>query len=167
MSTNELNSQPDSAANPTRCRLLALPVDLQLVIYELAVVQYEPLLLNCACNSSYSHRRMQMREDEEAWDGGKSHPPLQPALSQTCRNIRDLTLPLFYSENVFRASYCQPVNRPPMLPSPIKWLRLIGKENREMLRHLYFYDRNPSQDHFKPGRLEVLKECKVVEESRS
>lgn len=50
-----------------------------------------------------------------------------------------------------------------MLPSAIKWLRLIGKNNREMLRHLYFYDRSPLQDR-KPKRLEILKGCEIFTE---
>lgn len=152
------------ASDSSRCRLLELPVELQLAIYELVVVQTGPLLLNCACNSSYRNCRSQMLKDEQAWDTGKRHPPLQPALTQTCRKIRELALPLFYSENVFRASYCDPYGRPPMLPPVIRWLRLIGKENRETLRHLYFYDRNRSQDRNKPQRLHALHMSEIFTE---
>jgi hypothetical protein len=35
-----------------------------------------------------------------------------------------------------------------MLPSAIAWLRQIGKHNRELLRHCYFYDRNEHYDEY-------------------
>lgn len=151
MPTDIATAESGSISNEDRCRLLELAVELQLAIYELVLIENEPLLLNCPCNSSYRGRYEQLRQVTEAWKAGEIQPPLQPALLRTCRFIRGLALPLFYSENVFRACYCHPRE---MLPAPIKWLRLIGRQNREMLRHLYFYDRNEGQDRRSPFTLE-------------
>ncbi|KAF2193031.1 hypothetical protein K469DRAFT_508013, partial [Zopfia rhizophila CBS 207.26] len=139
--------------------LLRLPLELQLSIYELVIIQDGPLLLNCPCNSSYRGRYKQMQQDEEAWVMGEEHPPLQPALSRTCRLTRRVTLPIFYKENIFRASYCYQGGI-----LPIKWLHMIGKENREMLRHLYFYDRNQDHDQNNPRDLKAVKACEIFTE---
>lgn len=154
----------DTAKNPL-CYLLKLPTELQLDIYELVVIEDRPLLINCPCNSSYSYGRgyKAQREDEEKWTKGELKPPQQPALSRTCRFIRQLTLPIFYQENVFRASYCEALVSDKGLLEPIQWLRMIGPTNREMLRHFYFYDRNPSQD-WKERPLKELKECEIFTE---
>ena len=50
-----------------------------------------------------------------------------------------------------------------MLPMPIKWLKMIGKENREMLRHFYFYDKNPTQDRYKFGKFEKMRGCEIFD----
>src|SRR3954465_4458747 len=94
-------SDPSPAGEP--CYLLKLPLELQLPIYELVAIQEEPLLLNCPCNSSYRGRYDQMYDDQTAWKAGERHPPSQPALSQTCRSVRQAILPIFYRENFFRA----------------------------------------------------------------
>jgi hypothetical protein len=154
-----MSSTPDTAGpNSEPCYLLRIATELQLAIYELVVIQDEPLLLNLPCNSSYRMRWQEMAVDEAAWERGDKHPPLQPALSRTCRAIRHATLPIFYQHNVFRASYCY---QQKMLPVPIKWLRIIGPANREMLRHLYFYDRNEDQDGNRCGDLEAVKACEI------
>lgn len=146
------------------CRLLDLPVELQLSVYELVVPKNEVLLLNFPCNSSYRRRFDDMRKDREAWQSGEKHPPTQPAITQTCRFIRNATLPMFYGNNVFRAGYCKVTDdfRPgAMLPPVIHWLDRIGSRNREMLRHLYFYDRNERQDVQSRLALRMLMDCEV------
>ena len=149
----EEDQQP-SGTNHDRCHLLKLPTELQLAIYELVVTEDRPLLLNCPCNSSYRQQHAVLREEQKQWREGDRHPPLQPALSQTCRWIRAETLRIFYGENLFRGSYCQPSK---MLLAPLKWLRIIGQQNRETLKHLYFYDRNERQDLRSPRKLEQMK----------
>ena len=105
-----------------RCHLLELPIELQLVIYEYVIIEAGPLLLNLSCNSSYRGRYELAREDKIAWRSGKKRPPLQPALSQTCRTIRAETLPMFYGSHVFRSCYCQGYQ----VPKAVKWLSMIG-----------------------------------------
>lgn len=149
------------------CRLLHLPIELQLTIYELVVLSPRPLLLNSPCNSSYRGRREEHRKVEDEFKSGTRHPPLQPALTMTCRFIRAQALPLFYETNVFRATYCH-ASRSYSVTSanypPLRWLRMIGEKNRRSLRQLYFYDRNESQDIDRPKRLEQLQESCIFTE---
>jgi hypothetical protein len=140
------------------CYLLNLPLELQLYIYELTIIQDEPFLLNCPCNSSYRGRYQQLHQDVQAWERREIHPPLQPAITRTNRSIRRAALPIFYQKNIFRASYCYQTR---MLSAPIKWLSMIGRENREMLRHLYFYDRNQRHDGNRPEDLEAVRNCEI------
>jgi hypothetical protein len=154
-------STQDISSGSGPCYLLNLPLELQLPIYELVVTEEKPLLLNRPCNSSYRGRYPEMAIDKAAWKEGEKHPPSQPALSRTCRSVREAALPIFYRENFFRASYCYQAN---MLPAPIKWLKMIGKDNRENLRRFYFYDRNQSHDSWTPHDLETLKGCEVFTE---
>jgi hypothetical protein len=143
---------------PAPSLLFNLPLELQLSIYELVVQLPGPLLLNCPCNSSYRGRYKLMYADEKSWAKGDKQPPAQPALTLTCRSIRAAALPIFYKRNIFRASYCYSKE---MLPAPLKWLRMIGKENREALRQLYFYDRNERHDKSTP------RDWKEIEESET
>ncbi|KAJ4345438.1 uncharacterized protein N0V89_011568 [Didymosphaeria variabile] len=152
-------------ASSPPCYLLELPIELQLDIYELAVISNEPLLINCPCNSSYRRRYDQEKADKKQWANGEIQPPQQPALTLTCRSIRAHALPIFYKENIFRASYCHRVfQRFSGLDDPIRWLRMIGARNRETLRHFYFYDRNENQDRHSKQILQGLKECEVFGE---
>lgn len=155
------DSAPAETAHPDDCLLFSIPVELQLSIYELVVIEDQPLLLNCPCNSSYRSRHEQLRKDEKAWEDGTAHPPLQPAITQTCREIRDLALPIFYKENVFRACYCL---RNRTVEKPIKWLQMIGPENRELLRHFYLYDRRQNYDRYTPRDLEKVRESEIFSE---
>lgn len=127
---------------PTPSFLLNLPAELQLSIYELVIFESIPLLLNCACNSSYYANYEQMDRDEAAWESGEKHPPIQPALTKVCRQIRADAIKMFYKYNDFRAHYCYAVNR----LVPIGWLERIGPENRSYLQRLHFYDGNPHYD---------------------
>lgn len=143
------------------CYLLKLPTELQLDIYELVVVENKPLLTDFACNSSYRGytRRRLGNEEERAWGWGDRKPPMQPALTRTCRFIRANALPLFYKKNVFRASYCH-IYQERGISRTVTWLRMIGPQNREMLRHFYFYDRNEDQDTMYSNSHELLQALK-------
>lgn len=125
-------------------RLLALPAELQLSIYELVLFEDEPLLLNCGCDSSYNNGRDddQWQQDKEAWKAGEKHPPMQPGLTRTCHGIRNITLPLFYKHNTFRAHYCHSAN----FDTAFEWLRKMGEINRQHLRQLFLHDDNPGYD---------------------
>ncbi|KAF2167946.1 hypothetical protein M409DRAFT_22091 [Zasmidium cellare ATCC 36951] len=152
---------PSKDPHDKGCVLFTIPVELQLSICELVVIEHQPMLLNCPCNSSYRGRQHELEEIEEAWEGGTMRPPAQPAITQTCRALRELALPIFYKENVFRSCYCR---RNRNIDAPIKWLRMIGPENRKLLRHLYFYDRNQGYDRYTPKDLAKLRESEIFSE---
>ena len=130
-------------------RLLQLPVELQLTIFEYAVIENEPLLLNCGCDSSYDGDFDALDEDRALWTTGEKHSPLQPALTLTCKIIRAVTLPMFYLQNAFRAHYCYETD----FDMVIKWLRLIGPANRRLLRDFCLWDMNPRFDQWRPDNL--------------
>lgn len=162
----QLSNKQATESDPStgRRRLLELPIELQLAIYELVVQEDKVLLLNVPCNSSYRKEKWHyksMRADQEAWRVGDMHPPKQPNISRTCRFIRKETLPMFYGLNVFRACYCL---KDRMLNDVIRWLKIIGPKNRELLKHFYFYDRNERQDVSSPRALKYLQGSAVVAE---
>ena len=121
--------------------LFTLPVELQLQIYEMVVIADEPLLLNCGCDSSYIDED-DWAMDTALWEAGDKHPPYQPALTQTCKAIRSMTIPMFYRRNVFRAHYCYAAD----VDMALSWLSCIGPENRIILKDLCFWDKNPRFD---------------------
>jgi hypothetical protein len=127
--------------------LLTLPVELQLTIFELTVIEDETIFLNCPCDSSYQDDD-DWSMDKSLWETGEKHPPFQPGLTQTCKAIRAIALPLFYERNVFRAHYCYAVD----VDMAIGWLRCIGQENRSMLKDLAFHDKNPVFDRLMDGK---------------
>lgn len=137
--------------------LLQLPAELQLTIFEYAVLEPEPLLLNCGCDSSYSGDHDQWREDRQLWETGERLPPLQPGLTKTCSLIRSLTIPIFYQQNVFRAHYCHRSD----FETAVKWLNLIGKDNRLLLRDLCLWDWNTSFDWQMPSSLRLVNRSEI------
>ena len=123
-------------------RLLQLPTELQLTIFEYAVVEDHPLLLNCGCDSSYKGDEEAWCEAVELWKKGEKLPPFQPGITSTCSIVRRMVLPIFYQRNVFRAHYCYRTD----FDMAVKWLKMIGKENRLLLRDFCFWDLNPDYD---------------------
>ena len=143
--------------NQQQSRLLQLPVELQLAIFEYSVIEDTPLLLNCGCDSSY--RSVEAWEEDQAlWERGEKHPPAQPGLTQTCHVIRATTLPMFYRQNMFRAHYCFETN----LDKSIDWLGAIGPANRQNLRDFALWDWNPIFDVFTPRDLKRAKRSDIV-----
>ncbi|KAF2268816.1 hypothetical protein CC78DRAFT_540644 [Lojkania enalia] len=162
MSASVHNANMETSPERGACSLFNLPMELQLAIYEMVVIENKVLLLNCPCNSSFRNRWKERVIEEEMWEDGTIRPPEQPALTRTCRLIRLASLPIFYKQNIFRAHYCQSTVTD--LNFLIRWLRTIGKENRELLRQMYFYDRNESQDLQSSKMLEKLKNCEIFSE---
>lgn len=140
--------------------LLQLPVEVQLVIFELAVQEPEPLLLNCGCDSSYHGDYDKWAEDSQAWQAGTLRAPQQPSLTKTCSLLRQITLPLFYKLNTFRGHYCYRADP----DAAIKWLADIGPENRRSIRDLAFWDFNQAFDEYEPMHLLQLKRSKLCKE---
>ncbi len=126
-------------------RLLRLPVEIQLIVYEYTVVDDEPLLLNCPCDSSYADGK-EWAEDQRRWKEGEKQRPVQPGLTRTCTAIRAMTIDTFYERNTFRAHYCFNTD----VASALEWLQCIGRKNRRSLRNFFFYDANPGFDEIWP-----------------
>lgn len=110
---------PQSA---NRCRLLELPAELQLYIYELAVVEAEPINF-IMDGSTYDERLRELRS--------QTHP----ALAQTCRAIRPEALSIFYQRNVFNTS-CYHYRTGDGI---CNWLRVIGQDRRKQLKALFVW----------------------------
>lgn len=138
--------------NDQRSRLLNLPPELQLRIFELAVVQDEPIRVNFPCAWSFSRRGLGLcsadekgsddmvesayRATRQAWnDGGKTlcH---QPALSKLCKAVRHDVLKLFYGKNVFEMAYCDAYK----CEAIGRWAKGIGVENRRLLKNVVATD---------------------------
>jgi hypothetical protein len=139
--------------------LLQLPVELQLAIFEYAVIEDEPLYLNCGCDSSYPSIDA-WNEDQALWEDGRKHPPVQPGLTRTCQFVRTLSLPIYYKQNAFRAHYCYEAD----LPMAIKWLKDIGQANRESMSDLAMLDMNPSFDFRVPKDIKKVGRSDIVRE---
>ncbi|TKA78504.1 hypothetical protein B0A55_01978 [Friedmanniomyces simplex] len=145
---------PSDIPEQQQSLLLNLPVELQLNIYELALISPDSLLLNCPCDSWYHRNYDAWDNDKEAWASGTKHAPSQPGLTQTCAFVRKLTLPIFYQENRFLAHYCHSAD----ISMATGWLNAIGPINRALLRHLWLFDENPRQDVYCPEDIEGAKE---------
>lgn len=72
----------DIAAAEVKCRLLSLPAELRNRIYEMVVVHQQPITM--------SHRRRHRL----------TRTP--PAITRTCQQIKNESLPIFYEWNTFR-----------------------------------------------------------------
>lgn len=140
-----------------KSQLLQLPVELQLAILEYAIIEHEPLLVNCPCDSSYESDTEYL-EDQGRWKIGEKQPPQQPGIARTCGNLRSLALPIFYQHNAFRAHYCRETD----VDGAIGWLERIGSQNRCLLRDFCFWDMNWSYDEQAPKDLWKLKRSEVV-----
>jgi len=75
-------------------------VEIQLAIFELAIVEVEPLFVNCGYHCTSGNCG-----NIRAWECRQRHPLSQPALTHACRAIRAETIPMFYQLNTFRAHH--------------------------------------------------------------
>ena len=132
-------------------------MELLLLICEHAVIEEEPLLLNCGCDSSYKSLEA-WHEDEALWESGEKHPPVQPALTRTCKFVRALAIPIYYQQNVFRAHYCYETD----LTMAIRWLKGIGHANRLLMRDFALWDKNPSFDAWIPRDIKQAQRSDIV-----
>lgn len=140
-----------------QCRLLQLPAELQLIIFEYAVIEENPLLVNCGCDSSYFRDIEKWHQDQNLWSQGEIRSPSQPALTRTCSMIRNISLPMFYQQNSFRAHYCYETN----FDMAVHWLRMIGQENRRLLKDFCFWDWNPTYDRQMPRDMWKVKRSEI------
>ena len=114
----------ESATNKTKAfRLLDLPTELQLAIFEFAVVSIEPICIT------------------ECWAWPPDWRPraCQPALTRTSKSIRHVTLNMFYRRNIFEVDTLALTKICPdhttWLVAP--WLTAIGWQNRNNLRGVW------------------------------
>ncbi|KAI7158506.1 hypothetical protein KC349_g4825 [Hortaea werneckii] len=135
-----------------RSRLLDLPPELQLRIFELAVVQGKPIRVNFPCAWSFSRRGLGLCSADEkasddmvesafhatrrAWDAGGKFLCRQPALSKLCRAVCHDVLKLFYGKNVFEMAYCDAYK----FEAIGRWAKGIGAENRLLLKNVVATD---------------------------
>lgn len=154
--TEPQRPQPTNHYQPSR--LLSLPPELQLLIWEFSVIEPEPLHLNCPCDSSYGGWTEEYYEDQSRWEAGEKEPPWQPSLTRVCRSIRADTLPMFYKHNLFQAGYCYETDTDMV----VDWLKIIGEENRRLMKGFYFFDANCRHDANCPKDLKRVQRSQVV-----
>lgn len=154
-------SAPPDGAPGGQSRLLSLPLELQLQIYEYAITVSDPLLLNCPCDSSFGGWTLEYDEARQLWFNGSRKPPVEPALTRTCRAIRRETLAMFYLRNAFQAGYCFNTDQTPVL----SWLQRLGPKKRAWLKDFYYFDENPMHDvNNDRSDLEKIRSSKVCKE---
>ncbi|KAK4495691.1 hypothetical protein PRZ48_012959 [Zasmidium cellare] len=149
----------DQGTKPNQpSRLLSLPPELQLLIWEFTVISPTPLHLNCPCDSSYGGWTDEYYNDQSLWETGEREPPWQPALTRVCRSIRADALPIFYKHNLFQAGYCYETDTDMV----VDWLKVIGEGNRNLMRGFYFWDANGRHDANCPKDLKRVVRSEVV-----
>lgn len=93
-----------------------LPAELRILIFE--------YVLAPASDTVIRIRRHQSRSDE----------PCQPAITRTCRQLRQDSLPVFYALSNFKIVILYAL--PPNFTVPKNWLRAIGAENAKHITRL-------------------------------
>ena len=109
--------------------LLALPLELQLRIFDHVVISPSPIEVN-DCRASDRDR------------SASTIPQAQPALTRTCHHIRTETLKRYYHLNRFQASYCGAGTEDYW--RLVQWLQCIGFDNRKLMRSIVTHDRHNS-----------------------
>lgn len=113
----------------TTFRLLDLPSELRLRIYEYAVTSEHPVKItyhNDGYGMWYSQAAIARRT--------------QPALTRASKEIRVDAIKLYYTRNDFEAGYC--VSKVGESKTLMEWLECIGAVNRGFLRVLKISDCN-------------------------
>jgi hypothetical protein len=115
---------------PTKpSRLLALPLELQLMIYEEALVYPHALAVNKRCviwawAMEVPKKRVHARLTTK-----------HVALTQTSRFVREATLPVFYERNRFQVDCIEPYET---IRHVVTWLAGLGPERRLWIHSLHF-----------------------------
>ncbi|KAK1818605.1 hypothetical protein LTR12_007037 [Friedmanniomyces endolithicus] len=135
------HEKQDKMPDPPRCRLLELPVELQIHIYELASVCEDTIRMrNPGC---FGYGGEDMSATTATGPGrlptlGHCEDGLR--LSQTCRRVRDIALPIYYARNTFETCCCWVRDREEGLKPLRKWLSDIGPSNRRLLKNFHVHD---------------------------
>lgn len=70
------------------------------------------------------------------YHGSRKHA-LQPALSRTCRALRNETLPVWYSNKFYMMTFKCLREKKCSTFCQYRWLRAIAPQQRKMLQHVY------------------------------
>ncbi|KAK5125817.1 hypothetical protein LTR85_012093 [Meristemomyces frigidus] len=122
-------------------RLLDLPPELRLRIYEYAVTSDGPVQItfnNYKPQNEYGIMGPEAAALNEWQQPAAIAERTQAALSRTCREIHVDALKLYYAHNDFEAGYCHVAHRE--FPTLVKWLDSFGVQHRERLRSLRISD---------------------------
>ncbi|KAK5680247.1 hypothetical protein LTS10_007174 [Elasticomyces elasticus] len=143
------------ATSSTRCFLLELPDELQIYIYELAVVHETAIRVADPACGAYEGKCPELTfvwddHKDPSWElcsvGARRYDQRlqQPALLSTCHEIRAIALPIFYGLNTFESCSCDDSG----FRRVRTWLLTIGEENRKLMKKLYSHDvyDNPSEE---------------------
>ncbi|KAK5732096.1 hypothetical protein LTR17_010804 [Elasticomyces elasticus] len=130
---------PAEEVKVPRCRLLELPEELQLQIYELVVIAKGPIRIPHRLCDGYQLAHGLEKENEIASPARFFSERKQPALSKTCRSIRNIVLPIYYKGNSFRGCCCYKCwwhcGYPVWVYSVSRnWLLSMGATNRALLK---------------------------------
>ncbi|KAK4980269.1 hypothetical protein LTR42_000576 [Elasticomyces elasticus] len=118
-----------------RCRLLELPVELQLDIYELVVISQKAIkFTDVNCDGFGDDRCLGYHADRQS-----RRELVQPEISKTCRSLRNMVLPVYYKRNVFEFCYCRPENED-FIHGAKHWLDNIGGSNRALLANFRYHE---------------------------
>lgn len=137
------------AAGDDTFRLLDLPTELQLRIFEFAVIEEEPITISmriwmnhkCGPRSSDDYWPVDYWRLRKLWFGGPQIAKrTQPAIARTCRYIRAESLKIYYSQNKFEACYCSGHVEDCDSMDTTRWLMAIGEVNRNQMKGLVMND---------------------------
>lgn len=139
------------------CRLLNLPSELRLYVYELTVIRNLLIRVTRLCALGIDRANKYEHEYNIEWRKGGNNIRLQPALSRTCKSVRADVLQIFYGRNTFEASYCGHEGQDDL----DGWLNAIGVENRCLLEKAFALHPYEGLDYDDAGVLSDLR-AKVV-----
>ncbi|KAK4910921.1 hypothetical protein LTR49_020447 [Elasticomyces elasticus] len=120
-----------------RCQLLELPEELQLEIYELVVVSENKIRLNRIFCRGYGANVNDFVFSEIETQTRLERT--QPAITKTCRRVRNIALTGYYKRNIFEFCSCIP-QRPDVLKITKHWLDDMGASNRASLANFRYHE---------------------------
>ncbi|KAK1076264.1 hypothetical protein LTR33_009099 [Friedmanniomyces endolithicus] len=138
---NILHENQDNLTDPPRCRLLELPAELQIHIYELASVCKGTIRLRnpvCVGYGGGDQSVIAVMEPGRLPTLGHCKDGLR--LSQTCRSVREIAMPIYDARNTFETCCCWVRDREDGLKPLRKWLSEIGPSTRRLLKKLHVHD---------------------------
>ncbi|KAK0286378.1 hypothetical protein LTR35_004813 [Friedmanniomyces endolithicus] len=135
------HEKQEKMPDPPRCRLLQLPVELQTQIYELASVCKGTIRVhNSVCVGYGGGNQKAIGAMGPVKFSTLRHCEDGLRLSQMCRRVRTIALPIYFSRNTFEACCCWVRDREEGLKPLRKWLSGIGLSNRRLLKDFHVHD---------------------------
>ncbi|KAK3633701.1 hypothetical protein LTR56_014081 [Elasticomyces elasticus] len=139
---------PAEEVKVPRCRLLELPEELQLDIFELVVTSENKIRLGRMGCVGYGHdlRPRSLDTDQQLLsDLQLRRLRMQPAITRVCRSTRKIALPAYYKQNAFELCFCvyRDFEVAQRVASVKPWLEAIGASNRAMCRNFIVHEFAP------------------------